>query len=109
MNEYSNRYYVDFSELDTNEINHLIPVGDVLESMGSAVFNNHCVCPVHAGADNPMGMSIDRNHNTAHCWTQCQKSYDIIELVSVRDNINHAQAVLEIIGRQGLIRFHSRG
>ena len=60
MNEYSNRYYVDFSELDTNEINHLIPVGDVLESMGGTVFNNHCVCPVHAGADNPMGMSIDR-------------------------------------------------
>ncbi len=102
MNEYSNRYYVDFSELDTNEINHLIPVEDILESMGGTVFNNHCVCPVHAGADNPMGMSIDRNHNTAHCWTQCQKSYDIIELVSVRDNINRAQAVLEIIEEAGL-------
>ena len=53
--------------------------------------NVYSVCPMHEGADNPTGFCY--SNGFGFCFTQCNKSYDLFNIVMKTRNCNFAQAV----------------
>lgn len=54
-----------------------------------------CACPVHGG-NNPRGFHIDFEKNLWHCFTQCKKGGNQLDLVAAKDNVPVREAALRL-------------
>jgi DNA primase len=52
-------------------------------------------CPVHGG-NNPRGFHVDFEKNLWHCFTQCKKGGNQLDLVAAKDNVPVREAALRL-------------
>lgn len=61
------------------------------------------VCPFHEGADNPNAFSYRASLGTGYCFTKCNKSYDIFDIIMKAKNCDFKDAlefISSVIGKE---------